>query len=189
MSDLIACHVTWSGPATRRELLGSGIPKARCVYALTTSDSDTRAMIRFGASADCGKRIREYQVLDLIPGAQVSWWVVSEQFAKDLEPVLHEYFASSPGDLPEHLTGKSVAYCINRELDSIEYKVERLLLESYRAKHGCLPPGNPRTGSNRAYLAQIAIVEEGPTKLLEAECAKLSPTIPVKGDDLIRLLW
>ncbi len=187
-TNQITCCVTWSARKTRAEWLDTDLGKAHGVYAITAKTPSGRAVIRIGASADLVGRLRAYPVLDLIPEAEVSWSPVSDEFLRELEPVLQGHFGSHPSDLPRHLVGKSVDYCVQRELGSAEYKVERLLLEAYVAKHECLPPGNPRTGSARPYLKEIRVIEDGALRVLDMSCAEL-PTIEVRGAQLIRLLW
>lgn len=170
------------------ELLKSRFAKGHYVYAITVAGPGDRALVRIGASSDLKARLRGYPVLDLIPESQISWWVVSDAFVKDLEPILRSHFGDGHEGRPRHLVGKPLDYCVRRELNSIEYKVERLLLEEYRKKHGCLPPGNPRTGSARAYLEQVTVAEDGPVQILDKPCARL-PSVHVDGDQLLKLLW
>jgi hypothetical protein len=145
-------------------------------------------VLRIGACADLRARLRGYPVLDFIPDAGICYSVVGEDFNRDLEPVLDAYFANEANARPPHLRGKDVRHCVQRELKSIEYKVERLLLEEYRKRHGEFPPANPRAGSSRDYLKEVSVVENGPVHVLDKPCACLT-SVELNGAQLLRLLW
>jgi hypothetical protein len=184
----VLCTVAWSDPRSRAELLNASLPKAHYVYAITVGEPGHQAIVRIGATADLKGRLRGYPVLDFIPQAAISYSDSQTRFGRDLEPMLVSYFSDQANTRPDHLVAKDLAYCIKRELNSIEYKVERLLLEEYRRRHRCLPPGNPRTGSERAYLHDVAIVEEGVCRVLDMPCARLAP-VELGEEQLLRLLW
>ena len=190
MISSIICRVTWSAPMPRTDLLeaGFGISRGHYVYALMVADQARPGVVRIGASADLASRLQTYRALDLIPGSAVSWWAVSDSFANDLKPLLATHFSNQLAPRPPHLEGKSLSYCIERELKSIEYKVESLLLAAYTRRHGRLPPGNARTGSERGYLEQVGIVEDGDVQVLDKPCAEI-PSIQVSGEQIMRLLW
>ena len=143
--------------------------------------------LRIGASADIRRRLVGYPVMDEIPGCTVTYAVVSDRFARRLAPLVRAYFGRRASPRPGFLVGKTLDYCEARELRSIEYKVERLLLEEYcRRQAGIqgsarrkdlLPPGNARTGSSREYLRDIQVVEQGATRVLDRPRALLQPEI------------
>lgn len=186
MAGRVVCRLRWAGPSSRKELLRTSLPKDHYVYALIVAKNPYR-LIRIGASADFPGRLRGYPVADFIPGCLVFYSVVPAHFAHGLKPVLRSHFADGGIARPIHLRAKNVDYCVTRELKSIEYKVERLLLEGYRKRHGNLPPGNRMTGSVRSYLDNVAVVEEGPIHVLDMAPAALA-SMELSGEQLLRLL-
>jgi len=183
------CDLEWTTPDSRRDLLEKTIPQGSCVYAITVKSGDARGMLRIGATAKMRQRIRNYKILDLIPGAEVSWWMVSEEFKNILEPFAKAYFESTAESRPKHLRDKSIDYCMGRELGKIEFKAELVILEAYKRRHNSLPPGNAKSGSKRSYIPDVEIVEKGGFELLDLPSAVMPPTLIISGNDLISLLW
>lgn len=165
------------------------IPKGSCVYAITVTSGDQRGMLRLGATSNMRQRARSYKIMDLIPGARISWWPVSEQFRSILEPFAKSYFESTEVVRPKHLRDKGIDYCLDRELGKSEFKAELAMLAFYKRRHGYFPIGNARAGSKRAYVPDVQFVESGTDRLLELSKADIPPAISVSGTDLISLLW
>jgi len=165
------------------------IPKGSYVYAITVTWEDQRKMLRIGATSDLCKRTRDYKILDVIPSAEISWWLVSGQFRSILEPYAKAYFESSDILRPKHLRDKDIQYCLNRELGKSEYKAELSILDFYKRRHGRLPVGNARSGSKRAYVPPISFLEGGSNRLLELATADVPSAVTVSGTALISLLW
>jgi len=150
-------------------------------------------MLRLGATSNVRQRIRSYKVLDLIPGAEVSWWMVSDEFREAIEPLASDFFFDPDKIRPKHLRNQTIEYCIAREVGKAEYKAELVLLDAYKKRHGCLPPGNARSGSERAYMRDyildMQVIEDGDWRLLDLPCAVLPAQVTVSGGDLAQLLW
>jgi hypothetical protein len=184
-----ACCVTWTPPESRNNVLSLKIPKSSCIYAITLRTGDSRGMLRLGATSNIRQRIRSYKVLDLIPGAQVSWWMVSDEFREAIRPLASDFFSNPSRIRPKHLRDQTIEDCIAREIGKAEYKAELVLLDAYQKRHGRLPPGNARSGSKRAYISEMPVIENGDWRLLDLPCAVLPTQVTVSGDDLARLLW
>jgi len=183
------CNVEWTAPRQRQIALKMKIPKGSCVYAITVHSRDQRGMLRIGATSNMRQRIGSYKILDLIPGAEISWWLVSEQFRSILEPFAKSYFESADVVRPKHLRDRDIKYCLDRELGKSEYKAELAILAFYKRRHGYLPRGNARSGSKRAYVPEFDFVENGTHRLLDLSAADVPSAITVSGTDLISLLW
>jgi hypothetical protein len=187
MGHDVQCRLKWLGPKSREALLDSTFPKSPHVYAIIVA-TRPHSLLRIGVSTDFRGRLRGYPVVDFIPNCQILYCAVPHHFVRDLEPVLSGYFADAKNPRPAHLSRKTPADCVKRELKSIQYKVERLLLEEYKKRHGILPPGNRMTGSARLYLDQVSVVENGPVRVLRMPRAALA-SMELSGKQLLRLLW
>lgn len=185
----VTCDVTWTKPVQRKEILSASIPRMSCIYAITLREEASRSMLRVGATSSIRQRISGYKILNLIPGAEVSYWPVSDAFSKLIEPYATDYFTDPNVIRPKHLRGKPIEYCLARELGKAEYKAELILLEEYRRRHGHLPPGNARAGSKRTYIPGMRVIEHGDWQLLDLPCAELPSEVSVSGHDLMQLLW
>jgi hypothetical protein len=189
-SHTLAFDVTWTEPARRTELLSAILPKTSCIYAITVRDEKSRRMLRLGATSNIRQRIKGYKILDFIPNAEVSFWAVSDEFRKLVEPYAIDYFSDPKMLRPKHLRDKTIEYCLSRELGKAEYKAELVIIKEYMRRHdNRLPPGNARSGSKRAYIPDVQVIENGDWKLLDLPLAKLPARVTISGDDLIRLLW
>jgi len=183
------CSIEWSPPLPRQSVLKMTIPKGSCVYAITVASRDQRGMLRIGATSHMRQRVGSYKILDVIPGAEISWWPVSEEFIFILQPFAKAYFESTEIVRPKHLRDKDTQYCLDRELGKSEYKAELAILDFYKNRHGYFPIGNARSGSKRAYVPPIDFVECEANPLLQLPRAEIPPEITVNGTALISLLW
>ena len=149
MTDEIKDIVTWSDPERLHDLIASKLGKGNFVYAIIVCSHDEKSLIRLGASRDLTKRLQGYPIMDFIADVFVSYHVVSEDFRKAITPLLVSYFSDERNHdrRPSFLKGRKLGDCVQSELRSIEYKVERLFLDQYKKRHKRLPAGNPRTGS------------------------------------------
>ena len=189
MANSVTCDVKWSEPQTRKQLEKSRPGEGNFVYAITVGSPSERGLVRIGASADVGERMKRYKVLDFIPSAQVFCATVSDAFKQSVTPLLRAYYAEQRTSTPKFLRDKPLDACVARELRFIEYKVESLLLRTYQRTHGGqLPPGNDQTGPYREYLTEVDVVESGAIKALGLPRAKMPP-LSMTDEQVFSLLW
>ncbi len=128
----------------------------------------------FGATKDLRQRMVNYKILNYVPSTQISYFIVDKTISDSLKQIIFKYYSETPVEKwNPYLRQQSIDNCVASELQSIEYKVERILIEEYRHRQGGLPPGNPRRGSNREFVQGIQVLETSSLKVME-----LKPCIP-----------
>jgi len=176
MQGNVTCIVRWSDPITYKQISQARIQGGSAVYAIMTENGGNLSVLRIGATKDIRQRMLSYRILNYIPGSRICYFLIDDRILKSLKPFIRRYYAeTSVEKWRPILRQMSIDDCVARELRSIEYKVERILLEEYKRRHGSLPPGNPMTGSYREYLQRVLLVEAGSFKVMRLKPAILSP--------------
>jgi len=117
-----------------------------------------------------------YRILKYIPASRISYFLIDDCILKSLKPSILQYYTKTSVEKRRPILRQiSIDDCVARELRSIEFKGERILLEEYKRRHGSLPPGNPMTGSYREYLERVLLVEAGSFEVMQLKPAILSP--------------
>jgi len=176
MQGNVTCIVHWSNPITYKQVSQARIPGRNAVYVIMIENDGGLSVLRIGATKDVRQRILSYRILNYIPATRISYFLIDDYILESLKPFILQHYTETPVEKwRPMLRQMSVDDCVARELRSIEYKVERILLEEYKQQHGSLPPGNPRTGSNREYLQRVLVVEVGSFEVMQLKPAILSP--------------
>ena len=176
MQGNVTCIVHWSNPITYKQVSQARIPGRNAVYVIMIENDGGLSVLRIGATKDVRQRMLSYRILNFIPATRISYFLIDDCILESLKPFILQHYTETPVEKwRPHLRQMSIDDCVARELRSIEYKVERILLEEYKRRHGTLPPGNPRTGSNREYLQRVAVVEVGSFEVMQLKPAILSP--------------
>ena len=161
-----ALELDWQGPYGPGSF--STLPErtdAGAVYAWVVEDGGKRSLVRIGATKVPQSRLGQYdtRVFEHIPALRVYVAYVTPSHKEALGSLLQQVY-------PER----------KEDLDWIEYRLERLLLEMHRRVHGTLPPGNFAHGSQREYLKSCALTE------MPFSCSALPPADLGSATELFR---
>jgi len=188
MPNNVTCTVHWSDPIAYNYISQVRIPRGSAVYVIMVENDWGLGVVRIGATKNVRQRMLNYKILNYIPRTKMSYFVIDKCISVCFKPAILEYYRETPVERwRPYLRQKSIDDCVAGELRSIEYKVERILIEEYRQRHGALPPGNPKRGSDREYLQGIQVVETSSLKIMRLKPGILSP-ISLVTEEILELI-
>lgn len=160
LKNTVALPIYWALPIRFQEL--STLPKEPGVYAILLYRNTNYYMVRIGASGNLRKRPADYNPLpfESEPRLRITFTIIPSVFRAGMRKLITTKYPNRSDDM-----------------DWLEYRIEYVLLETYVARVGQLPPANFQRGSKREYAGHIKLMEEGILRILELEPVDLSEEI------------
>ncbi len=160
---VVGLEIAWSAPVPFSD--AKSLPKVPGTYAIILDAPDGSRMVRIGATRDASRRPANYDPQPFLdePGLRIVFAEVPQPFRAAMAVLFETGYTDLKGDI-----------------DWLEYRMERRLLEAYETKWDTLPPGNFQHGSRRPYMEHITLIETGPLRVIDLPPADL-PTDVLEG--------
>jgi len=145
--NVVKAEISWPSP--------KAYPEGSLVYAILLQIGNNYQVVKIGATKDIYGRLANYgQAFQMEPRLRFTFHRVPPEFKKSMQDLFEKHYRDRSNDI-----------------NWLEYRIERKLLDEYEERHGVRPPANRRKGSERKYLDRILLIEKGTWKILDFEPA------------------